>query len=106
MQLVSERLLTPSRPAPARPDRLLTPLLSIAFNPAVRGTTLLTVAGRKSGRPRTTPVTVITDPDGHRWLIAPFGEVNWVRNLRAAGTATLRSGRRSETIRAIGLTPA
>ena len=59
--------------------------------------TLLTVRGRKSGQPRTTPVAVV-EGDGERWLIAPFGEVNWVRNLRAAGEATLTRGRRSERV--------
>ena len=49
---------------------------------------LLTVRGRKSGLPRTTPVSVI-EREGQRWLIAAFGEVDWVRNLRAAGEASL-----------------
>lgn len=64
--------------------------------------TLLTVRGRKSGQPRTTPVTLI-ELDGYRLLIAPFGSVNWVRNLRAAGEATLTRGRHSERISAIEL---
>jgi deazaflavin-dependent oxidoreductase (nitroreductase family) len=59
--------------------------------------TLLTVRGRTSGQPRTTPVALI-ERDGGRWLVAPFGDVNWVRNLRAAGEATLTRGRRSERI--------
>src|SRR6266536_2532100 len=66
-------------------------------------TTLLTVPGRKSGLPRTTPVTVI-EHDGGRYVQSPFGEVDWVRNLRAAGTATLTRGRHSETVSAIELT--
>jgi hypothetical protein len=37
---------------------------------------------------------------GRRWLVAPYGEVAWVRNLRAAGGATLSRGRRSEEISA------
>jgi deazaflavin-dependent oxidoreductase (nitroreductase family) len=65
--------------------------------------TLLTVPGRKSGMPRTTPVTVI-ELDGRRYLSSPFGEVDWVRNLRAAGAATLTRGRHSEAISAIELT--
>src|SRR6266545_4930836 len=64
--------------------------------------TLLTVPGRKSGLPRTTPVT-IGERDGRRWLIAPFGEVNWVRNLRAAGKGTLTRGRRSEAVSVVEL---
>ncbi len=66
---------------------------------------LLTVRGRKSGKPIATPVAVF-DQDGKRYLIASYGVVNWVRNLRAAGgEATLTSGRRSERIRAVELAP-
>ena len=64
--------------------------------------TLLTVRGRKSGQPRTTPVTLI-ELDGDRLLIAPFGTVNWVRNLRATGEATLKRGRHSERVSAAEL---
>jgi hypothetical protein len=45
--------------------------------------TLLTVPGRKSGRPRTTPVTII-EHEGGRYVSSSFGDVDWVRNLRAA----------------------
>jgi deazaflavin-dependent oxidoreductase (nitroreductase family) len=63
---------------------------------------LLTVRGRKSGVPRTTPVT-ICDYGGRRGFISPFGEANWARNLRAAGTGTIRIGGRTEEIRAVEL---
>jgi len=43
---------------------------------------LLTVRGRKSGQPRTTPVA-ITEQDAHRIIVGTFGDVNWVRNVRA-----------------------
>ena len=65
--------------------------------------TLLTVPGRKSGVPRTTPVTII-EHDGRRYVQSPFGEVAWVRNLRTAGTATLTRGRQVETVSAVELT--
>ena len=65
---------------------------------------LLTVRGRKSGQPRTTPIAVV-EQDGKRYLAAPYGVVDWVRNLRAAGEATLTRGRRSEAVRAIELSP-
>ncbi len=66
---------------------------------------LLTVRGRKSGQPRTTPIVVV-EQDGKRYLAAPYGVVDWVRNLRAAGEAILTRGqRRSETVRAIELSP-
>ena len=60
---------------------------------------LITIRGRKSGMPRTTPVAII-DVSGRRWVWAPWGEVNWVRNLRAAGRATITLRRRSEEVRA------
>ena len=60
---------------------------------------LLTVRGRSSGVDRTTPVAVVAI-GGHRWLIATFGDVNWARNLRAAGVATLTVNRRPEAIAA------
>ena len=68
------------------------------------GNTLLTVPGRKSGEPRTTPVTIL-NWNGERWLASPYGEVNWVRNLRAAGHGSLRRGRDVEAISAVELSP-
>ncbi len=52
---------------------------------------LLRVRGRKTGLPRTTPVSLI-EHEGRRWLVAPYGEVGWVRNARAAGEAELLRG--------------
>ena len=63
---------------------------------------LISVRGRKSGLLRTTPVT-IAENSGRRGLISPFGETNWVRNLRAAGRATITVGRRKEEVTAIEL---
>ena len=60
-------------------------------------TSLLTVRGRKSGQPHTIPVLLV-EQDGERWLVAPYGVVQWVRNIRAAGTATLTRARHSEAI--------
>jgi deazaflavin-dependent oxidoreductase (nitroreductase family) len=65
---------------------------------------ILTVPGRKSGRPRSTPVAIIAVA-GRRWIWAPFGEVQWVRNLRAAGGATITVRRRQEAVRATELDP-
>jgi deazaflavin-dependent oxidoreductase (nitroreductase family) len=65
---------------------------------------LLTVRGRKSGQPRTISIVII-ERNGKRYLASPFGIVAWVRNLRAAGEATLTRGRRSETVNARELTP-
>ncbi|MEU4518063.1 nitroreductase family deazaflavin-dependent oxidoreductase [Amycolatopsis sp. NPDC024027] len=63
---------------------------------SVWGSRVLTVVGRKSGEPRSVPVNLLTI-DGVRYLVAPRGETQWVRNLRAAGQGTLRVGRRVET---------
>ena len=65
---------------------------------------LLTVRGRKSGQPRTTPVW-LEERNGQRWVISPYGQVNWVRNLRAAGEATITRGRRTERVSAVELPP-
>jgi hypothetical protein len=46
-------------------------------------TSLLTVRGRKSGQPQTVPV-VLVEQEGKRFLVAPYGVVQWVRNIRAA----------------------
>ena len=76
-------------------NALVRMLLPLGFGP--RSTYLLTVAGRRSGALRTTPVTLVEE-GGLRWLVAPYGEVAWVRNLRAAGRATVARGRRTEAI--------
>jgi deazaflavin-dependent oxidoreductase (nitroreductase family) len=60
---------------------------------------LITIRGRKTGVPRTTPVALV-EIDGRRWVIGTFGEVNWVRNLRVAREATLTVGGRHEDVEA------
>lgn len=60
---------------------------------------LLTVRGRKSGQPRTVAIAIIRR-NGKRYVSTPYGVVDWVRNLRAAGEAVITRGRRSETISA------
>ena len=80
-------------------DRIGNALITTLLRAGVKlGTTsLLTVRGRKSGQPHTVPVTLV-EQDAERWLVAPYGVVQWVRNIRAAGTATLTRGRHSEVI--------
>ena len=58
---------------------------------------LLTTIGWKTGEERTTPVTLV-DVDGSRWLVAPYGDVGWVHNIRASGSATVTRGEKSESI--------
>jgi deazaflavin-dependent oxidoreductase (nitroreductase family) len=60
-------------------------------------THLLTVPGRRSGRLWSTPVSIVRT-GGERWLVAPYGDRNWVRNARAAGWVELRRGRTRERL--------
>ncbi|MEO6027513.1 MAG: nitroreductase family deazaflavin-dependent oxidoreductase [Candidatus Binatia bacterium] len=66
---------------------------------SVWGSRTLAVRGRTSGEWRTVPVNLL-EHDGVRYLVAPRGETQWVRNLRAAGTGELRLGSRREPFRA------
>ena len=60
-------------------------------------THLLTVRGRVSGKPWSTPVSIVRVGE-ERWLVAPSGDRNWVKNARAAGSVELRRGRRRERL--------
>jgi len=66
---------------------------------SVLGSRVLAVRGRTSGEWRTTPVNLLVH-DGKRYLVAPRGEAQWVRNLRAAGSGELRVGKKVERFRA------
>jgi deazaflavin-dependent oxidoreductase (nitroreductase family) len=76
----------------------------LALGISVNGTTLITVPGRKTGLPRSTPITMV-EVDGQRYVQSPFGNVDWVRNLRAVGKATLSWGHRHETVFVTELSP-
>jgi deazaflavin-dependent oxidoreductase (nitroreductase family) len=65
---------------------------------SILGSRVLAVQGRTSGQWRTTPVNLLSY-DGRRYIVAPRGETQWVRNLRAAGAGELRLGRRAESFR-------
>ena len=84
--------------APAR-TKVLNPITTTLMRLGVRPDprmALLTIRGRKTGRDRTVPMGVF-DRDGRKYIVAAFGEVNWVRNLRAAGEATIAQGKRKAT---------
>ena len=66
---------------------------------SVWGSRVLEVRGRRTGTPHRTPVNLL-DLDGARYLVAPRGHTQWVRNLRAAGEGMLMVGRRRERFRA------
>ena len=70
-------------------------LVRVGF--AGRHTYLLTVVGRKTGRRFSTPVTLVEDGAG-RWLVAPYGERNWVKNARAAGWVELSRAGKTERL--------
>jgi deazaflavin-dependent oxidoreductase (nitroreductase family) len=65
-----------------------------------KGPVVLTVAGRKTGQPRSTPVTPMT-VDGRRYVVAGLPGSDWAANARAAGAATLQVGRRTEAVRMV-----
>ncbi|HET6444778.1 MAG TPA: nitroreductase/quinone reductase family protein [candidate division Zixibacteria bacterium] len=58
---------------------------------------LLTVPGRITGKPHTVPVAVVTQGK-NRWLVAPYGVVDWVKNARASGKVTLSRGKKCEKL--------
>ena len=80
---------------------LIMPLARLGL--AGKRTHILTVPGRKSGRRYSTPVQLVIDDRG-RWLVAPYGEREWVKNARVAGEVELtRAGRTTcYTIEEIG----
>ena len=105
----SDRTQTPAR-APARapgfvrvPDGLVQWLLRHGAPLGPNG--LLTIRGRTTGQLRTAPIA-ITEVDGRRYVIGAYGDVNWTRNLRAAGEADVQLHGRSEHVRATELDPA
>ncbi len=78
-------------------------LLRVGLGP--RHTYLVSVPGRRTGRLRSTPVTLVEE-ETQRWLVAPYGEVGWVHNARAAGRVTLSRGGRSERVATFEMEPA
>jgi deazaflavin-dependent oxidoreductase (nitroreductase family) len=68
-------------------------------------THLLTLPGRKTGRMWSTPVSLV-EWEGDRYVVAPYGDRNWVRNARAAGWIDLQRGRRRERVEVEELAPA
>jgi deazaflavin-dependent oxidoreductase (nitroreductase family) len=67
------------------------------------GSRVLEVRGRTSGEPRRTPVNLL-ELDGERYLVAPRGDTQWARNLRASGEGRLRLGRKVEPFTAAEVT--
>ena len=103
---MSQTMTRPTSPV-ARVPRwvgVLSPMLQALLRAGVPMgyNSLMTIRGRKTGEPRTTPLAVI-EHDGRRWVWSPWGEVHWVRNLRTAGRATVTVRGRTEEVRATEL---
>jgi deazaflavin-dependent oxidoreductase (nitroreductase family) len=81
-------------------NRLVAGLTRVGIS--VAGSRVLEVRGRKSGEPRRTPVNLLTF-EGSRYLVAPRGHTQWVRNLRASGDGRLLVGRRATAFSAVEL---
>jgi deazaflavin-dependent oxidoreductase (nitroreductase family) len=91
----------------SKPPRWLKPMnklmiavqrLGVPTGPAM----VLTVPGRKSGQPRSTPMTPF-DHDGALYTVAGYPGADWAANARAAGLGTLTRGRRSRRVRIVAL---
>jgi deazaflavin-dependent oxidoreductase (nitroreductase family) len=80
---------------------IFNPLLSFGMKLGIsfRGSNILAVKGRKSGKTYTTPVNPLSF-NGKRYLVAPRGETGWVKNIRVSGEGELRLGSKREQIRA------
>ena len=76
--------------------------IGVRLGREIDGVRELEVRGRRSGKPRRTPVKVL-EVDGERYLVSLNGDSGWVCNLRARKTARLRFGRRVEEIAATEL---
>lgn len=72
--------------------------LGIKTGPAM----VLTVPGRKSGRPRSTPMTPF-ELEGHLYTVAGFPKADWALNARAAGVGTLSRGHKSRPVKIVEL---
>lgn len=86
--------------------RLLNPVFGRYLGVGLPGgpNVLLTVRGRSSGQSRSTPVSLMQLGD-RRFVQAAYGEVSWVRNLRASGQAVVTNGRNTDAVATIELTP-
>jgi deazaflavin-dependent oxidoreductase (nitroreductase family) len=98
------RNVVPTSPMSRRMLRLSNGLVQTLtrYGISIKGSRVLYVRGRKTGEWRSTPVNPLSY-HGHRYLIAPRGHTQWVRNMRAVGGGELRVGRRVERFTATEL---
>ena len=78
--------------------------MKLGLVPGKDGPVVLTVPGRTSGQPRSTPITPMV-VDGQRYVVGGFPKADWVKNLRAAGEATLTQGRTDQRVHVVEMTP-
>ncbi len=71
----------------------------LSLHPAPKSYYLLTAIGRKSGMPRSNPVTLFEEGE-HRWLVSPYGNFNWVHNAKGLGRVTLTRNGKSKMLAA------
>jgi deazaflavin-dependent oxidoreductase (nitroreductase family) len=99
-----------TQPRTATPPRWLKPMNRVFMTMqrlglGMKDLPVLTVPGRKSGKPRRTPLSVL-ELDGQRYVLEGFPGADWARNVRAAdGIATLTIGKRRERVRLVELDP-
>jgi deazaflavin-dependent oxidoreductase (nitroreductase family) len=100
----SSRYVMPATPIGRRIGRLFNETVATLTRHGIslRGSRVLSVRGRTSGEWRSTPVNPLTY-EGHRYLVSPRGQTQWVRNMRVAGGGELRVGRRVEAFTATEL---
>lgn len=94
--------MAPTPTSSVRPPRWIKSLnrllLAIRAVGGLQELSVLLVAGRRSGKTRRTPLTVVT-LDGHRYLLEGFPGADWARNVRAAGgSADLVTGRVTQPV--------
>jgi deazaflavin-dependent oxidoreductase (nitroreductase family) len=85
-------------------NKLLMAIMRLGLPMSGRGPMVLTVTGRRSGEPRSTPITPM-HVAGERYVVGGFPGADWVRNAQANPEATLSQGRRSERVRMVEMPP-
>jgi deazaflavin-dependent oxidoreductase (nitroreductase family) len=83
-------------------NKIVNGLMAVGIS--IAGSRVLEVKGRKSGEWRSVPVNLL-EYEGDRYLVAPRGNTQWVRNMRVSGGGRLRLGRKTEDFKATEIAP-
>jgi deazaflavin-dependent oxidoreductase (nitroreductase family) len=81
-------------------NKVMIGIHKLGFGFGGKGPVVLTLPGRKTGKPRSTPVTPMT-VGGQRYVVGGLPDGDWAANARAAGEATLRQGRHIQRVRMV-----